>query len=176
MKQVTLDKFFSIKPGGLKENKSKKASGSAKETLEPLFIRPIPPLPKYQIQLEEEYELIDKNNFTQVFLQVCTILELINQISQETGRPILHVIRGSAGSSLICFLLGITHIDPILHNIQLARFMNSRRTDIPDIDIDVPYDRREEIYGRIAETWPGMVARISNYCNWSNKTALRETI
>ena len=54
--------------------------------------------------------------------------------------------------------------------------MNSRRTDIPDIDIDVPYDRREEIYGRIAETWPNMVARISNYCKWSNKTAMRETI
>lgn len=175
MKQQTLHNFFQSSNEN-KDRRSKKQKGTAKEVLEPLFVRPIPPLPKYQIQLEEEYELIDKNNFTPVFLQVCTILELINQISEESGEPILHVIRGSAGSSLVCFLLGITHIDPILYNIQLARFMNKCRSDIPDIDIDVPYNRRDEIYGRIAETWPGMVARISNYCNWSNKTAMRETI
>lgn len=176
-KQITIDTFFQDpnRKYKYKEKGKKKVVGLAKDVLEPLFIRTIPD-PKYQIQLDEEYELIDKNNFTNVFVQVCTILELINEISKETGEPILHVIRGSAGSSLVCFLLGITHIDPILHNIQLARFMNSKRTDIPDIDIDVPYNRREEIYGRIAETWPNMVARISNYCTWSNKTALRETI
>lgn len=176
MKQATLDKFFyrtAKKPVGCG---GAGTTATAKETLEPLFIRQIPPLLKYQIQLEEEYRLIDKNNFTNVFVQVCTILELIKQISQESGAPILHIIRGSAGSSLVCFLLGITHIDPILHDIQLARFMNTGRTDIPDIDIDVPYNRRDEIYGRIAETWLGMVARISNYCKWSTKTAMRETI
>lgn len=176
MKQQTLLNFFQSSHKNHKDLKIKNHQGTAKELLEPLFVRPIPLLSKYQIQLEEEYELIDKNNFTPVFLQVCTILELIKQISEESGEPILHVIRGSAGSSLVCFLLGITHIDPILYNIQLARFMNKCRSDIPDIDIDVPYNRRDEIYGRIAETWPGMVARISNYCKWSNKTAMRETI
>jgi len=175
MKQLTIQQFFQSSNKRCNQSKPKK-TGSAREVLEPLFIRSIPPFSKYTIQLEQEYQLIDKNHFTPVFLQVCTILELIHQISQESGQPILHVIRGSAGSSLVCFLLGITHIDPILHNIELARFMNVRRNDIPDIDIDVPYNRREEIYGRIAETWPGMVARISNYCNWSNKTAMRETI
>lgn len=173
MKQARLTNFFK---SSSKPYIRKNTQGTAEEVLEPLFIRDIPSLPKYQIQLEEEYTLIDKNNFTQVFVQVCTILELIKELSYESGEPILHVIRGSAGSSLVCFLLGITHIDPILHNIQLARFMNNRRTDIPDIDIDVPYNRREEIYGRIAKTWPNMVARISNYCKWSNKTAMRETI
>lgn len=177
MKQITLDKFFNnTKSPGVKENKYNKQKYLAKETLEPLFIRYCPTEKQYLLQLEEEYLLIDNNNFTAVFVQVCTILELINQISKESNEPILHVIRGSAGSSLVCFLLGITHIDPILHNIQLARFMNSKRKDIPDIDIDVPYNRREEIYARIGQTWPGMVARISNYCLWSNKTAMRETI
>jgi hypothetical protein len=79
MKQLTLQSFFTSSPGGGAKRKSQKASGNAKDILEPLFIRPIPPLPKYQIQLEEEYELIDKNNFTQVFVQVCTILELIRR-------------------------------------------------------------------------------------------------
>jgi len=175
MKQSTLEQFFVVKPKRPKEYNLKE-NATAKEILEPLFIRPIPPLSQYKIQLEEEYKLIDKNNFTKVFLQVCTILQIIDQISERSGKPILHVIRGSAGSSLVCFLLGITHIDPILHNIQLARFMNTKRTDIPDIDIDVPYNRREEIYGCIAETWPQQVARISNYCNWSNKTAMRQSI
>lgn len=71
MKQVTLYNFFQSSQRGLKETKSKKALGSAKESLEPLFIRPIPPLTKYQIQLEEEYALIDKNNFTPVFGLLC---------------------------------------------------------------------------------------------------------
>jgi DNA polymerase III alpha subunit len=174
-KQSTLFNYFqSAKP--IRSIKKQHIKTNAKDLLEPLFIRPIPTLSKYQIQLEEEYALIDKNNFTLVFIQVCTILELIKTISEETKKPILHIIRGSAGSSLVCFLLGITHIDPIHNNIQLARFMNSHRKDIPDIDIDVPYNRREEIYQRIANTWPGMVARISNYCTWSTKTAMRETI
>lgn len=171
MTQTTLDSFFTAKAPLQKKPMEKQ--GSAKEILEPLFIRPIPENPRYTAQLEEEYALIDKNQFAPVFLQVCTILELIRQMGEK---PIVHIIRGSAGSSLVCFLLGITQIDPILHGIQLARFMNSNRKDMPDIDIDVPYNRREEIYGRIAATWPGMVARISNYCMWSTKTAMRESI
>lgn len=175
MKQSTLLQYFQSPDRGLKEI-TKKRGETAKELLEPLFVRPIPIEKRYTAQLEEEYALIDKNKFAPVFLQVCTILELIKQISEESGEPIIHIIRGSAGSSLVCFLLGITHIDPILHGIQLARFMNECRTDMPDIDIDVPYNRREEIYGRIATTWPKQVARISNYCMWTSKTAMRESI
>ncbi len=173
MSQKTLDSWLRPKPP--KEIKPHLVQ-SAKEALEPLFHRPIPDGPRYKAQLEEEYELIDQNKFTPVFLQVRTVLQLIEEIGSETGSPIPHIIRGSAGSSLVCYLLGITHIDPIKHGIQLARFMNKGRKDIPDIDIDVPYNRREEIYGRIAKTWPGAVARISNYNLWSNKTALRECV
>ncbi|NBP57529.1 hypothetical protein EBU71_13535, partial [bacterium] len=173
MKQSTLDFFVCSKPT---VSKSCYSHETAQEVLEPLFVRSIPESSRYREQLEKEYALIDKNQFAPVFLQVCTILELIRQIGEESGQPILHIIRGSAGSSLVCFLLGITHIDPILYGIQLARFMNDQRTDMPDIDIDVPYNRREEIYGKIATTWPGMVARISNYCMWSTKTAMRESV
>jgi DNA polymerase III alpha subunit len=175
MKQTSLLAFFK-KDQQPMTSSPKKQPTSAREALEPLFIRPIPDELPYKLQLEEEYALIDKNKFVPVFLQVKTILELLQVLSEESGQPIPHIIRGSAGSSLVCYFLGITQIDPLLYGIQLARFMNSRRKDIPDIDIDVPYNRREEIYGKIATTWPGMVARISNYCMWSNKTALRESI
>lgn len=178
-KQTTLDSYFRPKHQTTDPKHQKPLSytnTTARAVLEPFFIRPVPEQDSYQRQLEEEYTLIDNNQFTPVFLQVRTILELIQTLSKETGAHIPHIIRGSAGSSLVCYLLGITQIDPLLHGIQLARFMNSKRTDMPDIDIDVPYNRREEIYTRIAETWPTMVARISNTCTWSMKTALRQSI
>lgn len=144
-------------------------------SLSALFERALPADPRYAARLEQEYTLIEKNRFTRVFQQVKRILVLIQQIGQETGAPIPFIIRGSAGSSLICFLLGITHIDPILYNIELARFMNDARQDMPDIDIDVPYNRREEIYAAITDEWKNQVARISNHVMWKPKSALRES-
>lgn len=148
---------------------------TAKATLERHFVRTIPDDARYADRLVQEYDLIDRNNFARVFLQVKKILQLIDQLGTETDRPIPHIIRGSAGSSLVCFLLGITHIDPIKYGIELARFMNRCRTDIPDIDIDVPYNRREELYAKIAETWPQQVGRVSNHVLWKSKSALRES-
>ena len=98
---------------------------------------------------------------------------IILQIAKQLNIP--HIIRGSAGSSLICFLMGITDIDPVLYKLELARFMNEGRVDLPDIDIDVPYNRRSELYNEISKQWPGMVARISNHVKYGMKVALRET-
>jgi error-prone DNA polymerase len=142
---------------------------SAKECLEPYFLRKPPPLPEYMQRLEEEFALIDKFKFTRVFQQVYEILK----IARELNIP--HIIRGSSGSSLVCFLMGITQINPIQYKLELARFMNSGRTDLPDIDIDVPYNRRNELYERINEKWPSMVARISNHVRYGEKVAKRES-
>lgn len=142
MKQTSLLAFFQKEKAQMAQPANRKQTGTAQEILEPLFIRPIPDELPYKLQLQEEYSLIDKNNFVPVFLQVKTILELLQVLSEESGEPIPHIIRGSAGSSLVCYFLGITQIDPLLYGIQLARFMNSKRKDIPDIDIDVPYNRR----------------------------------
>jgi len=184
--QQTLDAFFRIEPKTRKvkkekekekEKKKEKATiiGGAKDILEPLFIRPVPKDIRYHNQLEEEYQLIDKNHFVPVFLQVRTVLEIVNALGAST-RPIPHIIRGSAGSSLVTYLLGITHVDPILNKIELARFMNEMRKDMPDIDIDVPYNRREEIYGLIAKRFPNQVGRVSNYNLWTEKVNTRQTI
>jgi DNA polymerase III alpha subunit len=138
------------------------------DVLTPYFYRTPPPLLSYKQRLEEEFALIDRFGFTKVFQQVYEII----RIARELHIP--HIIRGSAGSSLVCFLMGITEIDPIHYKLELARFMNSGRTDLPDIDIDVPYNRREELYARIQEKWPNQVARISNYVTYSHKTATRD--
>lgn len=138
------------------------------QTLETKFLRAIPEDSRYRDRLHQEFALIESFQFTQVFLQVQKIIELLKKLN------IPHIIRGSSGSSLTCFLLGITDIDPILYGLELARFMNTGRKDLPDIDIDVPYNRRPELYAAIHAQWPGAVARISNHVKYGAKTALRE--
>ena len=137
-------------------------------TLQTLFVKQCPPDTIYQERLQQEFILIEKFKFTRVFLQVQKIVCILRE------KNIPHIIRGSAGSSLVCFLLGITQIDPIRYNLQLARFMNETRTDLPDIDIDVPYNRREELFSVISKMWPKKVAHISNYVTYGEKVAIRE--
>ena len=141
---------------------------AAEKLIPPMFVRSVPAGDCYQVRLKEELALIDKNNFVNVFLQVQTIMGFMNDIP--------HVIRGSAGSSLVCWLLGISDSDPIKYGLELARFMNDCRVDMPDIDIDVPYDRRDELYARIAKAYPERVARISNHVMFQEKSALREAV
>ena len=135
-----------------------------------LFKRNIPGHTKYYKRLAEELHLIKERNFTKVFLQVMDILA----ISAELGIP--HIIRGSAGSSLVCYLLRITDIDPILEDISLARFMHTRRKDLPDIDIDFPNNKRHLIYERIFQQYGNRVARISNHVAYSMKTAVKDAM
>ena len=142
---------------------------NTKQILESYFLRKPPPLPEYSQRLEEEFALIETFGFTKVFQQVYEIIRIARSLH------IPHIIRGSSGSSLVCFLMGITEIDPIHYKLELARFMNSGRTDLPDIDIDVPYNRRDELYTHIEKQWPKMVARISNYVMYGEKVAKRES-
>lgn len=141
----------------------------SRQALESHFIRAVPEDEKYRHRLDTEFSLIDTFGFTNVFLQVQIIIEILRQ------KKIPHIIRGSAGCSLVCFLLGITEIDPLLYTLELARFMNSGRKDLPDIDIDVPYNRRDELYKAVEEQWKNRVARISNHVHYGMKTALRES-
>lgn len=132
------------------------------------FIRQCPALPHYESRLKEEFLLIEHFGFAKVFLQVLDILRLAE------GIP--HIIRGSSGSSLVCYLLGITNVDPIKENISLARFMNWYRKDIPDIDIDFPYNRRDEIIEKLRNLYGERVARISNHVTFKGTSALREAM
>ena len=83
------------------------------------FTRPLPDLPAYAERLEEELEIIANLNFAKHFLRVREILDLT--------RDIPHITRGSAGSSLLCWLMGISDVDPIAERIPLSRFMNPKR-------------------------------------------------
>ena len=130
------------------------------------FKRPVPPGPEYQNRLAEEFELILSQRFTDYFLQICDIIDLTTDLT--------HMTRGSAGSSLVCYLLGITDVDPIEWNIPVARFMNPLRDDLPDVDIDFEHHRQTEVMERIFRKWPGKTARLSNYVTYKEKSARRE--
>jgi len=91
-------------------------------------------------------------------------------------KSIPHVTRGSCGSSLVCYMLGISHIDPVKNNIKFARFLTEHRNNLPDIDLDFPHNMRDEVFLKIGLTWPGKVARISNHVYYHDKSAIRQAI
>jgi len=130
------------------------------------FRRPCPDIPEYQDRLAEEFAIIIQQRFTDYFLKIRHVLDL--------NRDIPHMTRGSAGSSLVCYLMAITDVDPIEWNIPLARFLNPFRDDLPDVDIDVPHHQQELAMQRIFDAWPGRTARISNYVMYKERSARRE--
>ena len=130
------------------------------------FTRPIPDTEEYNKRLEEELELIARLGFAKHFLRVREILDLTKDIP--------HITRGSAGSSLICYLMEISDVDPVKEHIPLARFMNPKRDDLPDIDLDFPHWQQETVMNRIFNKWKGQSARVSNYVTYKEKSAIRE--
>ena len=132
------------------------------------FVRDIPEDEAYDRRLAEELEIISEQNFTKHFIRVLDVLELT--------RDIPHITRGSAGSSLVCYLLGITDVDPVKERIPLARFLNPFRDDLPDVDIDFPYYYHKEVMERIYKRWPGKSARLSNYVRFRERTAQKESL
>lgn len=132
------------------------------------FIRNIPNENIYLKRLNEELELLHKKNVICYLIQSMDILKITKNLP--------HVTRGSCGSSLVCYLLGISHIDPIKYNIKFARFLNEYRNSLPDIDLDFPHNMRDEVFIKIQLKWPNKVARISNHVYFHEKSALRQAI
>lgn len=137
-------------------------------SLKKRFVRKIPENDIYEKRLEKEFEIINRKNLMGYFIRAVEILEMTNYIP--------HVTRGSCGSSLVCYLLGISNIDPIKMNIRFERFLNEYRGTLPDIDFDFPHYLRDEVFLKLEQKYPGQVARISNHVHWHEKSALREAI
>lgn len=132
------------------------------------FKRPVPNEITYLKRLRTELDLIERFNFEQCFHRAADIVSMMDGM--------IHIVRGSASCSLVAYLLGISNIDPIKYGISVARFMNKTRTDLPDIDLDVPYNLRDELFNRVYARWPGKVARISNIIRYRYKSAIRQAL
>ena len=139
-----------------------------KEDILNLFIKEIPNDVQYKDRLEYEIDLIISKNLFGNMVRAIEILELTKDIP--------HVTRGSCGSSLVCYLLGISHVDPVKYNISFARFINRYRNTLPDIDFDFPHYLRDEVFLQLFQKWGNKVARISNHNYFHEKSALRESL
>jgi error-prone DNA polymerase len=111
--------------------------------------------------LEKELKLVEKLRYAPYFLTVNSVVEFAR--SQE----ILCQGRGSAANSMICFVLGITSIDPVRHTLLFERFISESRGEPPDIDVDFEHERREEviqwIYEHYGHSHAALTAVVSRY-------------
>lgn len=136
--------------------------------IDSLFVRTLPADPRYAERLRLEMDLLAAKDLFGYIQQALEILAITKDIP--------HVTRGSCGSSLVCYMLGISHVDPIRWNIRFARFLNEFRDTLPDIDFDFPHIHRDEVFLQIHMRWPGRVARISNHVFYHAKSAVREAL
>ncbi len=121
------------------------------------------------LQIEKELALIKKLSVAPYFLSVYEIVEIARE------RKILCQGRGSAANSAVCFVLGITAVDPARANLLFERFISVERAEPPDIDVDFEHERREEviqeIYRRYGRDRAAMVSEVISY---RGKSALRD--
>jgi len=101
----------------------------------------------YRDQIAHELRLIGELGYAPYFLTVHAI------VREARRRGILCQGRGSAANSCVCFVLAITSIDPIKHELLFERFVSGERREPPDIDVDFEHERREEIIQWIYETY-----------------------
>ena len=128
-----------------------------------------PMTPAVVKQLAHELDVIERTGLAEFFL-ICWDLM---RFARERGIPAQG--RGSAGDSILAYVLGITRVDPIRHRLLFERFINEGRTAYPDVDIDFASSRREEViqyvYQRYGEAHTGMVCNVVTY---RARSAVRE--
>ena len=84
--------------------------------------------------------------------------------------------RGSGASSIVAYVLGITNVDPLRHGLCFERFLHPQRRDCPDLDIDLCWQRRDEVIAHVYETYGrDRVAMISTHATLGARSAFRET-
>ncbi|MDQ0641990.1 error-prone DNA polymerase [Microbacterium murale] len=120
-------------------------------------------------RIDRELNVIEEKDFPGYFLIVHGI------VAEAKRRGILCQGRGSAAASAVCYLLGITAVDPILYGLPFERFLASTRTEEPDIDVDFDSGRREEIIQWVYEQYGReRAAQVANVIQYRPKNAVRD--
>ncbi len=133
-------------------------------------------------RLEQELQVIDTLGLAGFFLLHFEILELARDVAREVrGSDSVRALlppgrgRGSSVSSLVCYLAGLSHIDPIENELAIGRFLHQDLTGLPDIDIDFPRDIRERLLLRIPEHYgQDRAALVATYPSFKAKRSIRE--
>ncbi|HEY7125598.1 MAG TPA: DNA polymerase III subunit alpha [Ktedonobacterales bacterium] len=120
-------------------------------------------------RFEYEFNIIASKGFVSYFLVVWDF------VNEARRRGIRCSARGSAAGSIIGYVLGITSVDPLQYRLLFERFLNPERKSMPDIDMDFPDDRRDEMVAYVAEKYGwDKVAQIVTFNTMAAKAAVRD--
>jgi error-prone DNA polymerase len=133
-------------------------------------------------RLEDELALIDELGLAGFFLLHWEVLELAREVALEVRGPgsMRHVLppgrgRGSSVGSLVCYLTGLSHVDPVANNLSLGRFLNRELASVPDIDLDFPRDIREKLIVRVVERYGQEHASlVAAFATYRSRGAIRD--
>ncbi|MGQ9454763.1 MAG: DNA polymerase III subunit alpha [Armatimonadota bacterium] len=124
---------------------------------------------EYRRQFEYECRIIRECGFSTYML----IVRDFTDFARERG--ILVGVRGSAAGSLVCYGLGITDVDPIEYGLTFERFLNPERVEMPDVDLDIQDDRREELIQYVVEKYGReRVGQIATFGSLKARAAVRD--
>jgi error-prone DNA polymerase len=133
-------------------------------------------------RLEEELRVIDALGLPGFFLLHRDLLELAREVAVEVRGPssARRLLppgrgRGSSVSSIVCYLTGLSHIDPVANDLFLGRFLNEELTALPDIDLDFPRDIREALIPRVHDRYGReRSALVAAFPTFRSRGAIRE--
>ena len=126
-------------------------------------------------RLNEELRLVEHHKLCGFFLVYNDLFDLAREVAADvragsrraSGNLLPGRGRGSSVSSIICYLMGLSHIDPIRSNLFIGRFLNETLASVPDIDLDFPREIREElirrVYKRYGDEHVGLVCTFPTY-------------
>lgn len=123
----------------------------------------------YQERLQRELDMIASKGFEDYFY---VISELVQYAKEHM---LVGPARGSSAGSLVCYLLFITDVDPIVHDLMFERFIDVTRADLPDIDIDFQDDKRELVIEHLRQRYgAARVGRIGTVMRYKAKSTLTD--
>ncbi|CAM3972283.1 DNA polymerase III subunit alpha [Catellicoccus marimammalium] len=124
----------------------------------------------YEERLYHEWKVITELHFSDYFLIIADVLTFCRAENIKTTPG-----RGSAAGSLVAYVLGITDIDPLVYHLLFERFLNKNRQGYPDIDLDFPDNRRNEVYQYMVQKYGyENVARIVTFNTFKAKQVIRD--
>ncbi|HKB21080.1 MAG TPA: PHP domain-containing protein, partial [Gaiellaceae bacterium] len=137
---------------------------------------------KARARLDEELALIADLGLAGFFLLHWEVLELAADVAREVrGRDTpRHSLppgrgRGSSVGSLVCYLTGLSHVDPVEADLSLGRFLNRELDSVPDIDLDFPRDIREKLIVTLTERYGHEhAALVASFSTYRSRGAIRD--
>ena len=151
--------------------------------LKKLAYNNLPKKPEYKKRLDHEFEIIEDLGFIDYIILVWLVINFCKESEIPTGLG-----RGSAAGSLILFLIGVTKIDPIKHNLYFERFISKIRAKkqvvdgityldgslMCDVDLDICYYNRHKVIDFLNEVFPNRISKILTFNTLSGKLLIKE--